>query len=304
MQESLPGEVTRRDQAAALAFKVVDKLFVPDLDQARPQSRAPMLHQAGVGAVIAADVGEVVGERVAHAKQGLEHRVADRHRMAPHMDDARVRQGLGDEAEIENVERRLVEQMRWTVGPAAHGARVGGAEQLGRNVARHGDALALAVCGGRELRDRERQIVEFAAALHFVAAAQNPVHKRGAAAGQAADEDRRVLGEALNRGGEVTRIESFDDLRHGARCRLRRGSPAVGAEAPRRGRAPETNSLVAAQILKLLGEGEAQGNLRVGVLRGFRAQRCAALRRDFAPASVCAAWRDCNRRPSRRHRRR
>jgi hypothetical protein len=59
----VPGEAAEADQPPRLALQVADHVLVADLQIAiRRQHPAPVRHQRVIGAVVAAELGEIVGE--------------------------------------------------------------------------------------------------------------------------------------------------------------------------------------------------------------------------------------------------
>lgn len=119
----LPIEPARHDETPAFAFLVGDQRLIVDLDHPAGQRGPPMVHQPFVGDAIGGEVAEVVAERIAHAEQGLVHRIAAVHRSAPDMDDARVGQRERDQPDIEAIERRLVDRERRVGSRSAMRAR-------------------------------------------------------------------------------------------------------------------------------------------------------------------------------------
>src|SRR5215469_3449201 len=67
-----------------------------------------MAHQTAIGDVVATELLEVIGERIAILEQLLVDRKARRHGSAPNVDDPCARQRALNESAIKIVERHLV----------------------------------------------------------------------------------------------------------------------------------------------------------------------------------------------------
>ena len=126
------------------------------MDAAR-QHRIEMRHELDVVAVVAADVFQAVGEVLAAGEMLFESRKAAAERVAPRIDDLRVRQQQLDQADVREVVRHLVDE-EGRVGLAldarllqillAQGAAV--RARSGRASASRVARLAAAVAAGRQ----------------------------------------------------------------------------------------------------------------------------------------------------------
>src|SRR5207237_6508550 len=64
-----PTEAAVTENASGATLEVIDEIFVPYVDQdARRQHLVPMLHHRLVAAVVAAELGEIVGKGLASGK--------------------------------------------------------------------------------------------------------------------------------------------------------------------------------------------------------------------------------------------
>ena len=90
---------------AADALRLAHQILVDDLVQPAAEHGAPVLDEARVGGVVAAEVGEVVAERIARAKERAEHREAAVERRAAHEDDARLGKRREDRTRVEIIEQ-------------------------------------------------------------------------------------------------------------------------------------------------------------------------------------------------------
>ena len=76
------------------------------------QHRVPVIHEAQVAAIVAAQILEVVAEGLTFGEVLLVGAEARIHRMAAHVDDGRVRQHRVDEADVAEVVGHLVDEVR------------------------------------------------------------------------------------------------------------------------------------------------------------------------------------------------
>ena len=181
--------------------------------------------------------------------------------MAPDVHDARPRQRLRDQAEVEEIERRLVDDVRPRMPVALDRGPVGLAERQRLDVRRRLDQLFLGRLRARGARHREREVVDLADRRHLLVPDQDPLDERRAGARQADDEDRPFDVEPGSRAFEPGAIEGTDD-----RCdRLFVGLDLVGEHlAPRRRALRERRKGlgVFAEVLEFLGERIVQRDRR------------------------------------------
>ena len=83
-----------------------------------------MAHQLEIGAVVACDVVDAVGELLALREQLLEIAEAAGHRLAPRIDDARVGQHQVDQSDVAEVVRHLVDEERLAGAVDAGGCQI------------------------------------------------------------------------------------------------------------------------------------------------------------------------------------
>src|SRR5258707_11623734 len=76
------------------------------------QHGVPMLHQLNIAPIIAADVLETVRKLLAAREKLLEITEATGHRLAPRVNDLRVRQNEVNEANVAEVIRHFVDEER------------------------------------------------------------------------------------------------------------------------------------------------------------------------------------------------
>src|SRR5580658_11015272 len=101
------------EDASHAAFQVLDHILVMHAQDAPGrQHTVPVAHELEVGAVVARDVVDAIGELLALREQLLEIAEAAGHRLAPCIDDAGIRQHQVDEPEVAEVVRHLVDEER------------------------------------------------------------------------------------------------------------------------------------------------------------------------------------------------
>ena len=94
------------------ALQVVHDVLVLNAQHPSGKHLVPVRHELEVGAVVAGDVLEAVGELLALGEQLLEVAEAAGHRLAPRVDDPGVGQDQVDEADVPEVVRHLVDEAR------------------------------------------------------------------------------------------------------------------------------------------------------------------------------------------------
>ncbi len=95
------------------AFEILDHVLVLHPQHPPRQQVVPVSHEVEVGAVVAGDVVETIGEfLVGRAEQLLEIAEAAGHRLAPDVDDLRSGQDQVDQADVPEIVRRLVDEDR------------------------------------------------------------------------------------------------------------------------------------------------------------------------------------------------
>ena len=107
----MPVEAAGIHQTPPLSLHVIDQVLVGDVDDPPRRDLSPMGHETIMGRDVATDIRQVIGIGAARLEQGLVQGIADVHRCPADMDDPRVRQGPGDQADIEEIHRGLVDQM-------------------------------------------------------------------------------------------------------------------------------------------------------------------------------------------------
>ncbi len=100
------------EDAAHLRLEVPDRLLVVHVQHLARQDAVPVLHGLVVLAVIERELVHVVGEVLALAEQLLVAAEAAVERMAPRIDDPRIRQDQVGEADVREVVRQLVGEAR------------------------------------------------------------------------------------------------------------------------------------------------------------------------------------------------
>src|SRR5271165_3589288 len=109
----IPRQPDVREHAAAPAFRIIDEVLVPDLEQRlRRQHGAPVRHQAPVLLVVMREVAEVsrVGVRGGEALEV--DRQAGVERIAIEMNEPGTRQRRVNETDVPEVDRQLVDDAR------------------------------------------------------------------------------------------------------------------------------------------------------------------------------------------------
>src|SRR5207302_8867348 len=109
-------------QAADIAFEILDDALVLHAQDPPRQYRLPVGHDVDIRPVVAPDVLEAVGELLSRGEELLEVAEAAGERLAAGVDDPRLRQDQVDEADVAEVVRHLVDEIR--LAGAVH-ARVG-----------------------------------------------------------------------------------------------------------------------------------------------------------------------------------
>ncbi len=181
-------------QPPGLAFLVADQRLVFHFDQPLAQQRAPMARQAVVRKVIVGHVLEGVGvteERLlVHGKAGV-------HGMAPQVQQAGVRPGLGDETEVQDVLRPLLDEEGAGAEAVAHRVQVTvghAGDVLLRRRRHHGRCHAFDARHAADLAQHPLHELRLADALHLRVAGEDALGQGGAGARQADDENRRLAG--------------------------------------------------------------------------------------------------------------
>ena len=100
------------EHAPHAALQVLDHVLVLHAQHPPGQRRIPVAHELEIGAVVAGDVLDAVGELLAVGEQLLEVAEAAGHRLAPRVDDLRIGQHQVDEADVAEVVGHLVDEER------------------------------------------------------------------------------------------------------------------------------------------------------------------------------------------------
>jgi len=104
-------ETAEIQDAAYVRLEVVDDILVLDAEHLASKGVVPMRHQLEVGAVIAGDVFDAVGELLPRGKQLLEVAEAAGHRLAARVDDPGVREHELDQTQMPEIIRHLVDEV-------------------------------------------------------------------------------------------------------------------------------------------------------------------------------------------------
>ena len=177
------------------ALQVVDDVLVVHAQHASGQGLVPMAHQVEIGAVVAGDILGAVGELLPLREQLLEVAEAAGHRLAPGVDDLRVRQHQVDQADVAEIVRHLVDEER-LAGAVDLGVRQIGLAQLagvlGRQVRERGGIAGIVMVGVAALQAQHDalDIRQLLGALDLGMRGQDLFEQGGARPGQAEDEDR------------------------------------------------------------------------------------------------------------------
>src|SRR5438874_12665130 len=99
-------------QAADIAFEMLDDALVLHVQDSPRQYRVPVGHDVDIRTVVAPDVLEAVGELLSRGEELLEVAEGAGERLAAGIDDARVRQDEVDQADVAEVVRHLVDEVR------------------------------------------------------------------------------------------------------------------------------------------------------------------------------------------------
>src|SRR2546429_7154775 len=99
-------------QAADIAFEILDDALVLHAQDPPRQHRVPVGHDVDIRTVVAPDVLEAVGELLSRGEELLEVAEAAGERLAAGIDDPRIRQDEVDQADVAEVVRHLVDEVR------------------------------------------------------------------------------------------------------------------------------------------------------------------------------------------------
>jgi hypothetical protein len=121
-----PMGVRSRRAAGESRRAVGHQILVAHFEDDARHRRLPMLHEAPIRAVVAADLSQVVGEWIAVLEQGLVDRVADGHGVARDVNDPRIRQRAANQAAIQIIERHFVGESAVTAEGRARTAQIVG----------------------------------------------------------------------------------------------------------------------------------------------------------------------------------
>src|SRR5258705_2176018 len=106
-------ETDEVENAPHVSFEIRHDVLVLHPEDLARQHRIPVRHELDVLTVVARDVLDAVGEFLAVREQLLEIAEAARHRFAPGVDDLRIRQDEVDQADVPEIVRHLVDEMRF-----------------------------------------------------------------------------------------------------------------------------------------------------------------------------------------------
>ena len=100
-QAGSKGRPRKVEQRADLGLRIVDQRLVDDAVDPARQDRVEMRHQRDIVAIIAAELGQVVGEALAAGEMLLEVGEAAGERVAARVDDLGVGQDQADQADMQ-----------------------------------------------------------------------------------------------------------------------------------------------------------------------------------------------------------
>src|SRR2546429_9498677 len=99
-------------QAPDIAFEMLDDALVLHVQDPPRQDRVPVGHDVHIRTVVTPDVLEAVGDLLSRGEELLEVAEAAGERLAAGIDDARLRQDEVDQADVAEVVRHLVDEVR------------------------------------------------------------------------------------------------------------------------------------------------------------------------------------------------
>ena len=105
-----PIEAAMAESASCGTLEIIDEILVLYVDHdAGRQDLVPVLHDRLVAAIVAAELGEIVGKRLASRKEQREARDAGVEGITTHIDEAGVRQRQMNQPDKDKVERHFVD---------------------------------------------------------------------------------------------------------------------------------------------------------------------------------------------------
>ena len=202
------------EQASHAALEIGQHILVLHAQHATRQGMVEMVHELDIGAVIAADVFEVVGEGVPVGVELLEVAEAAVHRIAARVDDPGIGQDQLDQRDVAEVVRHLVDEVRFAGAAVGLGiADVGLAERpalIGGQVRQHAGVVGVTeLVAAAQRPDEARDVGEFHRALDLRVRGEDLLEQRRACARQTQHEDGRGIGAspAAPRGEELRRAD-------------------------------------------------------------------------------------------------
>src|SRR5207302_8778372 len=214
-------------QAADIAFEILDDALVLHAQDPPRQHRVPVGHGVDIRTVVAPDVLEAVGELLSRGEELLEVAEGAGERLAAGIDDARVRQDEVDQADVAEVVRHLVDEVRLirAVHARVRDVFLAEAQPLRRGEIREQRRVArrgIPVLASAQLLNHARNVRELHRALDLRVRGEDLLDEGRPGARQPDDEDRiRPLAAAARAGGEEFA---------GAEARLQAETPLHGAE--------------------------------------------------------------------------
>src|SRR5437763_12333747 len=195
-------------QAADVAFEILDDTLVLHAQDPPRQHRVPVGRDVDICTVVAPDVLQAVGELLSRGEELLEVAEAAGERLAAGIDDPRVRQDEVDQADVAEVVRHLVDEVRLTgaVHARVRDVFLAEAEPLRRGEIREQRRVAcrgIPVLASAQLLNHARNVRELHRALDLRVRGEDLLDEGRPGARQPDDEDRiRPLAPPACAGGE------------------------------------------------------------------------------------------------------
>ena len=190
----LERQAAKLEQPPRLAGLVGHDVLVLHVQHAPGQHRAPVRHHPFVFEVVLAELREVVGEGLAARKQLPEARQAGVNRVATRVDEARVRQRQGEQADCREVVRHLVDESWRVASVLKRVVEVGATERGPVAGVEFTDGLGVreAILAPAAYAPHEAPgFGQLVGRVHLRVAAEDLLDQRRAGARQADHEDRR-----------------------------------------------------------------------------------------------------------------
>ncbi len=188
----VPRQAAEGDKPPHFGLEVGNQLFILDFQKRlRRQYAAPVIHQGFCSPAITPKLAEVVG---VIQPAGEELRVAGKTSVsgiAPHLNDARLRQRQVQKAQVPKIGRQLVDDAicmgRQSGKP--HGIV---AAEFAQTFGAQTSKIGWIIAAGEAAKDQVLHVLQLAGAVHIRMARQDLLHQRGARARHAGHEHRQV----------------------------------------------------------------------------------------------------------------